>query len=109
MDHHYIPDGSHRHPDIEKVQREILQQHKYIETQLNALRDNIRTMCTSDGRGGLRCGTDYMVNTGGVDMVNGRAVDCGGLNRAQCNLNRTPSAYINGRPRNINNRNKHIF
>lgn len=99
MDHHYVPDGSHRHHELEKVQREILQQHKHIETQLNSLRDNIRTMCTSDGRGGFRCGTDYVVNT----VPNGVPVDgCGGPNRAACGVApyRTPSTYINGRPRN---------
>ncbi|AAG27381.1 PxORF83 peptide [Plutella xylostella granulovirus] len=41
MDHHYVSDGSHRHFDLEKVQQDILQQHKNIERQINQLKNNI--------------------------------------------------------------------
>ncbi|UXX41893.1 hypothetical protein [Psilogramma increta granulovirus] len=48
---------SHKHLDskyshIEKVQKEILQQHKYLESQLNHLRDNIKSICHN---GGVNC------------------------------------------------------
>ena len=48
---------SHRYYDskyshIEKVQKEILQQHKYLESQLNQLRDNIKSICHN---GGVNC------------------------------------------------------
>lgn len=56
-DHYnYVPDGSHRHHEIEKVQREILQQHKYLETQLNQLRDTIRGVCDNNA---ISCPTTY--------------------------------------------------
>lgn len=41
----YVPDGAHRHREIEKVQKEILQQHKYLEGQINALRTNMKAYC----------------------------------------------------------------
>lgn len=49
-DHHY--DNKYHH--IEKVQKELLQQHKYIESQLNQLKDNMRIMCHANG--GTNCG-----------------------------------------------------
>lgn len=53
------PDGAHRHLEIEKVQKDILQQHKHIETQLNQLKEHIRHMCNSNG-----------INCGSVDFNN---------------------------------------
>lgn len=52
--HHYDSKYSH----IEKVQKEILQQHKYLESQLNQLRDNIKSICHNGG-----------VNCAGVDTI----------------------------------------
>lgn len=43
--YNYVPDGAHRHRELEKVQKEILQQHKYLETQINSLRNNMRAYC----------------------------------------------------------------
>ncbi|AQQ80373.1 ORF106 [Betabaculovirus altermyunipunctae] len=43
--YNYVPDGAHRHRELEKVQKEILQQHKYIESQINALRTNMKAYC----------------------------------------------------------------
>lgn len=87
MDHHYVPDGAHRHHELEKVQREILQQHKYIESQLNSLKDNIRTMCTN---GNGRCGTDYVINT----VVDGHPM------KENCHANRPSRYYDNTYSRN---------
>nr|UYX49720.1 unknown [Darna trima granulovirus] len=49
-DSHY---GFHQnHSDkfhhIEKVQHEIMQQHKYLETQLNQLKDSIKNVCSTN-------------------------------------------------------------
>lgn len=37
-----------RYQDIERTQREILEQHKYLETQLNQLRENIANICKNN-------------------------------------------------------------
>ncbi|QOD40053.1 Maph90 [Matsumuraeses phaseoli granulovirus] len=60
-EHKYVPDGAHRHYDIEKVQKEILQQHKYLETQMNQLKDNIQRVCSSNG---IVCSGDNSFTTG---------------------------------------------
>nr|AUF82064.1 hypothetical protein [Cryptophlebia leucotreta granulovirus] len=80
-DNSIVPDGAHRHTELEKVQKEILNQHKYLETQLNMLRDNIRSICSTNG---MSC--DFAT----FDTVNSRPL-----------LDRVPSRYIN----NFNNYN----
>lgn len=62
--YNYVPDGAHRHPELEKIQRDIMQQHKYLETQLNSLRDNIQNVCNYNG---LNCGSG--VNNGGLTVL----------------------------------------
>nr|AXS01121.1 ORF101 [Spodoptera frugiperda granulovirus] len=43
--YNYVPDGAHRHQELEKVQKEIMQQHKYLESQINSLRANMKAYC----------------------------------------------------------------
>lgn len=43
--YNYVPDVAQRHHDLEKVHKEILQQHKYLEGQINALRTNMKAYC----------------------------------------------------------------
>ncbi|AKR17450.1 hypothetical protein [Mocis latipes granulovirus] len=44
--YNYVSDVARRRQhDIEQVQKEILQQHKYLESQINALRTNMKTYC----------------------------------------------------------------
>ncbi|APO13970.1 ORF86 [Plodia interpunctella granulovirus] len=66
MNVHYLPDRQH---EIEKVQKEILQQHKYLESQLNSLRDAISSVCSSNG---LNCNSLY---TRHVDVHNNGSND----------------------------------
>ncbi|ACZ63570.1 PrGVORF84 [Pieris rapae granulovirus Wuhan] len=50
IDNLYLkPDGAHRHVEIEKTQHEIIQQHKYLETQINQLKQNINNICSMSG------------------------------------------------------------
>ncbi|QBQ01641.1 PlxyGVORF83-like protein [Hyphantria cunea granulovirus] len=60
MDYHYPADGAHRHHELEKVQQEILKQHKHIENQLNQLSNNIKSLCSASN--GL-CDPSYLVKT----------------------------------------------
>jgi hypothetical protein len=60
MDYHYTADGAHRHHELEKVQQEILKQHKHIESQLNLLNNNIKSLCSATN--GV-CDPSYMVKT----------------------------------------------
>ncbi|ABC61213.1 unknown [Choristoneura occidentalis granulovirus] len=58
MNNHIIDNyHNNRYHHIEKVQKELLQQHKHIESQLNQLKDSIRTMCHSNG--GVNCGDSF--------------------------------------------------
>ncbi|AEB00372.1 hypothetical protein [Clostera anachoreta granulovirus] len=60
--HNYVADGAHRHQDIEKVQREIIQQHKYLETQVNKLKDTIYSMRQEYSQcGSNSCGEGHRV------------------------------------------------
>nr|ANY57482.1 hypothetical protein PhopGVgp093 [Phthorimaea operculella granulovirus] len=45
MNNHIYDDSAR----IQKTQQEILQQHKYLETQINQLRDSIRSVCSNNG------------------------------------------------------------
>ncbi|AER41521.1 hypothetical protein [Epinotia aporema granulovirus] len=63
MDYNYAPDGAHRHHELEKVQKEILQQHNHLQTQLNKLKDDMKYACSRNGL----CGVDY--DTAGVYKI----------------------------------------
>ncbi|ABQ52033.1 hypothetical protein SlGVgp090 [Spodoptera litura granulovirus] len=60
-EYNYVPDGAHRHLEIERVQKEIIKQHKYIESQLNLLKNSIRNSCL------YNCSTDPSI----VKLPNG--------------------------------------
>ncbi|AIS92091.1 hypothetical protein [Erinnyis ello granulovirus] len=50
-----------KYSQLEKVQKEILQQHKYLESELNHLRDNITSICRNGN--GVNCvGLDSVVS-----------------------------------------------
>ncbi|AAS82648.1 ORF90 [Agrotis segetum granulovirus] len=59
----YAPDGAHRHYELERVQKEILQQHKRIESQLNLLRDNLRSIGNTVMGNGTTNDNGYVVHT----------------------------------------------
>ncbi|AKS25427.1 Clas84 [Clostera anastomosis granulovirus B] len=72
------PNHNHRYYDskyshIEKVQKEIMQQHKYLESQLNQLRDNIKTMCHNGGVNCVGVNTSHVTNTALVPVQRHRS------------------------------------